>query len=169
MIFKRSRLSPAGTPSAENAQATLIAQDVTIEGNVTATGEIHIDGTVYGVVRARSCVIDLNGYVHGEIIADDIFIRGKVIGPIRGIHVNLYAGAQVEGDILNETISIENGANIYGMISRVDTPSSDPQSQLNGNRQAGFGHSPTLSFGQEGFFDDKADDSYRPIKVVRPQ
>ena len=106
---------PSSAPS-------MVAQDVTIEGNITTTGELHIDGTVYGTVRARSCVIDLNGFVHGEITADEVYIRGRVIGPIRGTHVNLYAGAQVEGDILNETISIENGANIYGMISRAEAP-----------------------------------------------
>jgi cytoskeletal protein CcmA (bactofilin family) len=147
----------------------MVAQDVTIEGNITTTGELHIDGTVYGAVRARSCVIDLNGFVHGEITADEIYIRGRVIGPIRGAHVNLYAGAQVEGDILNETISIENGANIYGMISRAEAPLSNGQNLQDTGTQDGLGHAPSLSFGQDNYFDDHGDNSYRPIKVVRPR
>ena len=113
MIFKRSKHSTNGSDGSVNLGPSIVAQDVTIEGNITASGELHIDGTVYGSVRAKSCVIDMNGFVQGELIAEEIFIRGRVIGPIRGVHVNLYAGAQVEGDILNETISIENGANIY--------------------------------------------------------
>ncbi len=169
MIFKRSKQSPHAIQSIQNAQPTLIAHDVTIEGNVTTTGELHIDGTVYGAVRARSCVIDMNGFVHGEIVADEVFIRGRVIGPIRGAHVNLYAGAQVEGDILNETISIENGANIYGMISRSEVPSQASQLQTNENGHDRSGHSPSLSFGQDNYFDDTSDYSYRPIKVVRPR
>jgi cytoskeletal protein CcmA (bactofilin family) len=169
MIFKRSKQTSPDIHGGHNSTPTLIAHDVTVEGNVTTTGELHIDGTVYGVVRARSCVIDMNGYVHGEIIAEDIFIRGKVVGPIRGTHVNLYAGAQVEGDILNETISIENGANIYGMISRAEVPIAGLQTQQHENGQDRFAHSPALSFGQDNYFDQTRDETYRPIKVVRPR
>jgi cytoskeletal protein CcmA (bactofilin family) len=169
MIFKRSKQSSLENTIVQNARPTLIAQDVTVEGNVTTSGELHIDGTIYGIVRARSCVIDMNGFVHGEIIAEDIFIRGRVVGPIRGTHVNLYAGAQVEGDILNETISIENGANVYGMISRADVPMAGvrPPSPENGLDR--YSQSPTISFGQDNYFDSNSDDSYRPIKVVRPR
>ncbi len=125
MIFKRTKSTANGTDSISNAGPSIIGQDVTIEGNITSNGELHIDGTVYGSIRAVSCVIDANGFVQGEIMADDVFVRGRVIGPIRGTNVNIYSGAQVEGDILNETISIENGANIYGMVSRIENPMPD--------------------------------------------
>ncbi len=164
MIFKRPKHSSNGVRSIPNSSPSMVAQDVTIEGNITTTGELHIDGTVYGAVRARSCVIDLNGFVHGEITADEVYIRGRVIGPIRGTHVNLYAGAQVEGDILNETISIENGANIYGMISRAEAPPANGLAVRDSS-----GHSPSLSFNQDNYASDRPDDSFRPIKVVRPR
>jgi cytoskeletal protein CcmA (bactofilin family) len=164
MIFKRPKHSSNGVRSIPNSSPSMVAQDVTIEGNITTTGELHIDGTVYGAVRARSCVIDLNGFVHGEITADEVYIRGRVIGPIRGTHVNLYAGAQVEGDILNETISIENGANIYGMISRAEAPQSNGLAVRDSS-----GHAPSLSFPQDNYAMDHSDDTYRPIKVVRPR
>jgi cytoskeletal protein CcmA (bactofilin family) len=169
MIFKRAKHSSLDSGSTQNSRPTLIAQDVTVEGNVTTTGELHIDGTIYGVVRASSCVIDLNGFVHGEIIAEDVFIRGRVVGPIRGTHVNLYAGAQVEGDIMNETISIENGANVYGMISRAEVPMSGIQTRHHDNGHDRFGQPPALSFGQDNYFNQLADESYRPIKVVKPR
>ena len=169
MIFKRPKPMSSGTRSIPSSAPSMVAQDVTIEGNITTTGELHIDGTVYGAVRAQSCVVDLNGFVHGEITADEIYIRGRVIGPLRGAHVNLYAGAQVEGDILNETISIENGANIYGMISRAEAPPGTGQSPQNGMLQDGSGHPPSLSFAQDNYFDDHGDNSYRPIQVVRPR
>jgi cytoskeletal protein CcmA (bactofilin family) len=168
MIFKRSRQPTNGSNNVTHSGPSIVAQDVTIEGNVTAAGELHIDGTVYGTVRAHSCVIDMNGFVQGEIIAQEVFVRGRVIGPIRGAHVNLYAGAQVEGDILNETISIENGANIYGMISRVENPASDTASQLDAASSNGAFSTPSLSFGQDNFYDNQEDNAFRPVKVVRP-
>ena len=168
MIFKRSKHSTNGSDGPSSSGPSIVAQDVTIEGNITASGELHIDGTVYGSVRAKSCVIDMNGFVQGEIIAEEIFIRGRVIGPIRGVHVNLYAGAQVEGDILNETISIENGANIYGMIGRSENPLAEAPVQP--SPPAGEKARPALNLtlAQDNYFNDPADQTFRPLKVVKP-
>lgn len=152
------------------AGPSIIAQDVVIEGNVTATGELHIDGTVYGAVRANSCVVDMNGFVQGEIIAGEVFVRGRVIGPISGNSVNLYAGAQVEGDIVNQSISIENGANVYGMISRMDQPidvtSAIPQTSAN---DPGFASS-SLNFAQDNSYErSQPENVFRPLRVVKPR
>lgn len=154
----------------KSAGPSIIAQDVVIEGNVTATGELHIDGTVYGSVRASSCVVDINGFVQGEIVAAEVFVRGRVIGPITGNTVNLYAGAQVEGDIINQSISIENGANLYGMISRLDAPL-----DLSSAMPASTASEPSLSvpsnlnFGQDNIFDRQPDNVFRPLRVVKPR
>jgi cytoskeletal protein CcmA (bactofilin family) len=168
MIFKRSKNSTNGNVSSSKSGPSIIAQDVTFEGNITTSGELHIDGTVYGSVRAKSCVIDMNGFVQGELIAEEIFIRGRVIGPIRGLHVNLYAGAQVEGDILNETISIENGANIYGMIGRSENPLADGQVQQGPPADEKARPAHNLAIAQDNYFNDQTEDNFRPIKVVRP-
>ena len=168
MIFKRSKHSTNGSEGSNSSGPSIIAQDVTFEGNITAGGELHIDGTVYGSVRAKSCVIDMNGFVQGELIADEIFIRGRVIGPIRGRHVNLYAGAQVEGDILNETISIENGANIYGMIGRSENPLADAEVQQPPPADAKARPAHNLTIAQDNYFNDSAENTFRPLKVVKP-
>ena len=55
-------------------------------------------------------------------MADEVIIRGKVSGPIRGIHVELQAGAHVEGDVVNTTIAIENGAHIHGSVWHSEDP-----------------------------------------------
>ncbi len=155
----------------KSAGPSIIAQDVVIEGNVTATGELHIDGTVYGSVRANSCVVDMNGFVQGEIIATEVFVRGRVIGPISGNTVNLYAGAQVEGDIVNQSISIENGANLYGMISRLEAPLGDVTTavpQVSANDQS-FASSSNLGFGQDNAYDRQPENVFRPLRVVKPR
>ncbi len=168
MIFKRSKNSTNGSNGTANSGPSIVAQDVTIEGNITTGGELHIDGTVFGSVRAKSCVIDMNGFVQGDLVAEEIFIRGRVMGPIRGLHVNLYAGAQVEGDILNETISIENGANIYGMISRAENPLADGQGHQSPPAAAKPAPAANMSFGQVSYLNDPPEDNFRPLKVIRP-
>ncbi len=91
-------------------------------------GSLQIDGTVNGDVRAHAVVVDSQGVVHGEVIAEEVLVRGRIIGPIRGIHVHVYAGGHVQGDVINETISVDNGAYIDGTIRRSDDPLAEPGS-----------------------------------------
>ncbi len=117
MIFKRSK--PAPRQTAIPAEPSYIARDTTVEGNLMSDGEIHIDGAIHGTVRAHTCLVDARGEVRGEIAADMVYVRGRVIGPISGIHVQIESGAHVEGDVINETISIANGAYVLGSIRHV--------------------------------------------------
>jgi cytoskeletal protein CcmA (bactofilin family) len=115
MIFKRSKPTPP-RPPAIVAEPSYIAHDTTVQGDVISEGEIHVDGSVHGMVRAHTCLVDRRGEVRGEISAEIVYVRGRVIGPINGVHVQIEAGAHVEGDVTNETISIENGAYVLGSI-----------------------------------------------------
>jgi cytoskeletal protein CcmA (bactofilin family) len=83
---------------------------------------MQIDGKVEGNVRAHKAVIGSSGVINGEIVAEEIVIRGEVNGPIRGRLVQLSAGARVVGDIVHGTISVESGAAFEGNIRRSDTP-----------------------------------------------
>jgi len=130
MIFKRFRKkNKADKPLAEKKRAgrrshgpSIITGEVVIEGHLLSAGELQIDGEINGDVRARAVVVDVNGIVHGQVAAEDVIVRGRIIGPIRALHVHILNGAHVEGDVLNESISIENGAFVDGKIRRVDDP-----------------------------------------------
>lgn len=160
MIFRRlSRKKDSGNGSHQPSGPSLITRDVVIDGNVVTAGELHVDGTVRGNIRSKACVVDMQGIVEGEIVAEEIFVRGRVIGPMRGVHVHLHAGAHVEGDVINESIEIENGAYIYGSIRRSDDPLSEPSMV-----------SPyTQNYGAPLDFGASDDDVYRPVKVIRPR
>jgi len=132
MIFRRSK-QKASTPAASalaqesrkpksSAGPSILTSDVVLEGNLATNGELQIDGTLHGSVRASVCIIDANGVIHGQVVAEDVFVRGRVIGPICGVHVTVVAGGHVEGDVLNQSIAIENGAYIDGKIRRSEDP-----------------------------------------------
>jgi cytoskeletal protein CcmA (bactofilin family) len=132
MIFDRFRnkantsVAPSRQRRRTSGRPTTISSEVIIEGHLVTNGEIQIDGTINGDVRARVCVVDANGVIHGEVYAEEVLVRGRVIGPIRGIHVHILAGGHVEGDVINETLSVENGAYIDGKIRRSEDPLSEP-------------------------------------------
>src|SRR3954452_16126323 len=112
MIFDRfrSRANNSVAPSRQRRKTagrpTTIASEVIIEGHLVTNGEIQIDGTINGDVRARVCIVDANGVIHGEVYAEEVLVRGLLIGPIRDIHVHILAGGHVEGDVINETLSV---------------------------------------------------------------
>lgn len=138
MIFKRFRKKDNPDKARRGKRRSkmgpsIITAEVVIEGSLLSGGDLQIDGEVNGDVRAHAVVVDVNGLVHGQVAGESVIVRGRVIGPIKGLHVHLMSGAHVEGDVVNETISIENGAYIDGSIHRVEDPLSatfttaDPQ------------------------------------------
>jgi cytoskeletal protein CcmA (bactofilin family) len=119
MFFKKAkpRAQSASMPvQSEANEPSYIGRDTALEGQINCEGELHIDGSFRGTVRARVCVVDLHGVVHGELSGEVIHVRGRVIGPIQGSKVYIHAGAHVEGDVFQDSISIENGAYVYGTI-----------------------------------------------------
>jgi cytoskeletal protein CcmA (bactofilin family) len=119
MFFSRKKKSAApakGSVNRMSAEPSFIGRNCIFEGQITCDGELHIDGTIRGTVEARLCVVDTAGLVQGTVTGDVVHVRGRVLGPIQGVNVFIHAGAHVEGDVFNDTISIENGAFVYGSI-----------------------------------------------------
>ena len=119
-------LSPSDLliPSASKPKAavSLLSSDLTVVGNLQTTGDIQIEGTVEGDIRAHHLTIGESATIRGEIVADDIVVNGRVIGRVRGLKVRLTATARVEGDIIHKTIAIESGAHFEGSVQRQDDP-----------------------------------------------
>jgi cytoskeletal protein CcmA (bactofilin family) len=127
MFFKsKSKKSPTGIrPSpakSAKSEPSFISRECSIDGHLNCEGEIHIDGVVRGSVNAQTCVIDVAGIVHGEVSGDVVHVQGRVLGPIHGRSVYIYQGAHVEGEVLHDTISIENGAYLYGTVRHNAAP-----------------------------------------------
>lgn len=99
-----------------SVEPSYVGRNSTIEGHIVCEGELHIDGSVRGRIRAQLCVVDRHGVVYGDISGEVIHVRGRVIGPIQGSAVYIYSGAHIEGDVYNDTLSIEPGAYVDGAI-----------------------------------------------------
>ncbi|MEO9876907.1 MAG: polymer-forming cytoskeletal protein [Anderseniella sp.] len=183
MFFKKSRAkAPKSGPNSGGRQRhrsgpSLLSLDLVIDGSVSTGGELQVDGTINGTVRARAVVVDGNGVVYGDITAEEVIVRGRVIGPIRALHIHIYAGAHIEGDVINQTLSIENGAHVDGKIRRVEDPLSEPIDQEQGYASSGWGqnYAPPVydqHYPQENVYslpgtDDIADDPVYPEPPAR--
>ena len=114
-----------GFQSKPKASPSLLSTDLTIKGNVATSGDIQIEGTIEGDVRAHLLTVGETATIRGEVVAGDVVVNGRVIGRVRGLKVRLTASAKVEGDIVHKTIAIESGAHFEGSVQRQEDPLSE--------------------------------------------
>ncbi|MFN3883863.1 MAG: polymer-forming cytoskeletal protein [Rhodocyclaceae bacterium] len=101
---------------------TLIGAGTIVEGNVTFTGGLRIDGEVHGNVCAANdhpgmVVISEHGRVDGEVAVSHVVINGTVNGPVRSAEaLELQPHARVTGDVEYNTIEIHLGAVVEGRL-----------------------------------------------------
>ncbi|MBF9041816.1 polymer-forming cytoskeletal protein [Rhodobacterales bacterium HKCCE4037] len=118
-------MNKATSPSTGNKskpQPSMLSSDLTIVGNLRTTGDIQVEGTVQGDIRAHLLTVGESANIEGEIVADDIVVTGRVVGRVRGLKVRLTSTARVEGDIIHKTIAIESGAHFEGSVQRAEDP-----------------------------------------------
>lgn len=112
-------------------EATVISKGVKIEGKLSCSGSIRLDGEVQGDISSQSTVIiGENGKVNGQINAENITIGGKVTGTVKAKEkLVLDVKANLQGDIFSKVVAIEAGANFNGnckMGNESSKPSFEP-------------------------------------------
>ena len=101
---------------------SLIGTGTTIEGDISFTGGLRIDGHVKGNVRATgnkpgTLVISELAKVEGEIHVAHVVINGTVAGPVRATeYVELLPKARVTGNVTYKSLEIHVGAIVMGQL-----------------------------------------------------
>jgi cytoskeletal protein CcmA (bactofilin family) len=113
---------PAAKRAARSSAPSIISADLVVNGTLTSTGDIQIDGRVEGDVRSAGLVIGDKAFIHGEIFAEEVTVRGRVQGSIRARKVLLCSTSHVEGNILHEAFAVETGAFFEGNCRHADNP-----------------------------------------------
>jgi cytoskeletal protein CcmA (bactofilin family) len=101
---------------------SILSGDIVINGTVTAEGEIQLDGQIEGDVRAGALIVGEKASVKGEVVAESVTIRGRVLGSVRGRQVQLASTARIEGDIIHSALSVESGAFFEGHCRHTSDP-----------------------------------------------
>jgi len=106
-------------------EPTVISKGVKIEGKLSCSGNIRLDGEVQGDISSEGVVIiGENGKVNGQIIADSITIGGRVAGTVRAKDkVVLEAKANLRGDIITKILMVDAGAVFNGNTKMGDSGS----------------------------------------------
>jgi cytoskeletal protein CcmA (bactofilin family) len=112
-LTRTAQAAPAPRPAPAKA-VSMLASDLLFEGNVSGPGDLHVDGTVKGDVKVQRLTVGETGNVEGNVLADYVEVRGRVVGAVTGKQVKLVSTAYVDGDISHEQLSIDVGAYFQG-------------------------------------------------------
>jgi len=95
---------------------------LTINGNLQSEGEVQVDGQINGDIRCAHLTVGKEATVIGNITADEVVVRGRVRGVIRGNRVILQDSAHVESEIFHKKLAIEEGAVFEGQSRLREDP-----------------------------------------------
>ena len=114
----------------QNRIDCLIGAGTVIEGNITFSGGLRVDGHVRGNVLAvddkpGTLVLSEEARIEGEIRVSHVVINGTVVGPVHAVeYVELQAKANVTGDVYYRTLEMQLGAVVQGrMVYQSDSRS----------------------------------------------
>jgi cytoskeletal protein CcmA (bactofilin family) len=106
----------------QNRIDCLIGAGTTVEGNITFSGGLRVDGQVHGNVLAAedkpgTLVLSEQARIEGEIHVSHVVINGTVVGPVYAVeYMELQAKADVTGDVYYRTLEIQLGAVVQGRL-----------------------------------------------------
>lgn len=105
-----------------STKACTIANDLLIIGNISASGEICLEGQVQGDIQCTSLVLAESSQLEGCAVAEEVVVGGRLIGSVRAVRLTLQASSHVEGDLLYQSLAIEQGAYFDGKSRPSDNP-----------------------------------------------
>lgn len=106
----------------ESNSINIITSGTVIKGDITASGDFRLDGTLEGNIQLNGkLVVGDSGVVNGNILCVNANIIGTVNGNLSVKELlSLNATARVKGDILINKLSIEPGAIFTGKCRMLD-------------------------------------------------
>ena len=100
----------------------LIGAGTTIEGDITFTGGLRVDGRVRGNVvasdgKSGTLVLSEQAQIEGEVRVSHVVINGTLVGPIHAAeYIELQPKANVTGDVYYKSLEIQLGAVLQGRL-----------------------------------------------------
>ncbi len=115
----------------QNRIDTLIGAGAVIDGNVSFSGGMRIDGRVNGNVIAiegkpSTLVLSEQGSIKGEISVTHLGVNGDICGAVSASeYLELHAKARVTGDVHYKILEIQVGAILEGRLINITTADQD--------------------------------------------
>ena len=121
-MFSRKKIKSNSNLPAISSAPSIIVSDLNISGDLVSQGSIEIGGKVKGNVKCNNVVIRKESKVDGDIFADKLVIKGVVKGIVNVDDVIIDESGVFEGQINYKNLTTKPGANINGILNKVNKP-----------------------------------------------
>ena len=105
---------------------SLIGAGTVVDGDVTFSGGLRVDGAVHGKVatvdsQPATLVLSEQARIEGEVRVSHVVINGVVNGPVTANdYLELQAKARVNGDVVYRTLEMHVGAIVQGKLMHAE-------------------------------------------------
>jgi cytoskeletal protein CcmA (bactofilin family) len=96
---------------------SVLGPDIVINGDLTATADLHLDGRINGDIQCAALVQGEASEVTGMVAADSARIAGRIKGSISAGTLVIQKSARIEGDVSYGALTIEEGAQVDGKFT----------------------------------------------------
>jgi cytoskeletal protein CcmA (bactofilin family) len=111
-----------------------ISKDTVIHGNISASTNGYIAGTVEGNIDLNAhLTVEKQGVVNGDVHAGDVLIKGKIKGNVQCNHkVYVSKNAEVDGNIYANEVVVDKEGLVKGRMAQLhegDSPETIQKTQ----------------------------------------
>ncbi len=113
--------TPAYQSASPDRPTSILGPDISIYGQqliLKTKGSLLIQGHIEGDVHGEAVTVDDGAHVKGVITARTIAIQGGVKGELKGSNVILHEHSVVEASIIQERLTIADGAHFEGSVKK---------------------------------------------------
>ncbi|HQR05133.1 MAG: polymer-forming cytoskeletal protein [Proteobacteria bacterium] len=123
-------------PKPQGRIESLIGAGTRVEGNITFSGGLRIDGEVHGNVtaaegQAGTLVISEQARIEGGVTVAHLVVNGTIVGPVHcRDFLELQSRARVTGDMEYSTVEMHLGAIVQGRLIHQGAPTKSVELKL---------------------------------------
>jgi len=108
---------PPANSMAAGSTFSVLGPDIAINGDLTATADLHLDGRIAGDISCAALIQGEASEIAGAVVAESARVAGKIKGSISAGSLVILKTARIEGDVTYGTLTIEEGAQVDGKFT----------------------------------------------------
>lgn len=108
---------PSGNGTMAASTFSVLGPDIAIDGDLTATADLHLDGRINGDIQCAALVQGEASEVTGMVVAESARVAGRIKGSITAGVLVILKTARIEGDVTYGALTIDEGAQVDGKFS----------------------------------------------------
>lgn len=110
-----------GAKEGKSNSTTLIAKDTEVFGDIKFSGNLEIEGRVFGSITANPGIeatirVMENGQVEGDIHVPKANLNGEIKGNVHAKSLELATKARIDGNVHYQVLEMIKGAQVNGKL-----------------------------------------------------